>query len=261
MRNDRLSSLAAIPASHPDRDTFLPVLRWLILGAAIALCIVALSRAHAVGAAAPANCIPINQTSCLSNGVIYTNGTPTANIGLPGSIVLPGYAVPFVGYPSYGFGGYIAPNAFPYYGGSYGYANLYSGYRGYLGTDCDPKAWWCLNYEYTGDVFANLFVPGPGGFAVINTPAPAPTTAAPAPTTAAPAGPVYTPRAVAPPTVVTSAPVAAPQAAPAPAPTAQVVTAIAAPAQVVVSDSPSVQILSVQATTPAKTEVGRDDRT
>jgi len=252
MRSDCPSPLAAIPAPRPDRDTFLPLLRWLILGAALGLCILALSRADRVGAAAPANCIPINQTSCLSNGVIYTNGTPTANIGLPGSTVIPGYAVPFVGYPTYGYGAYISPNVLPYYGGYYG--NLYSGYYGYLGTNCDPKAWWCLNYEYTGDVFSNLFVPGPGGIAVINT-------AAPAPSGAVPTGTIYRPREVAQPATTTAAaPVAAPQATPAPTPTTQMVTALNAPAQAEVSDSTSVKILGAQTTTtPVSSDLGRDD--
>jgi hypothetical protein len=255
MRSDSPSPLAAISAPRPDRDTLLPLLRWLILGAALGLCVLALSHADRVGAAAPANCIPINQTSCLSNGVIYTNGTATTNIGLPGSTVIPGYAVPFVGYPSYGYGSYVGANFLPYYGGNYGvgYGYGYPGY-GYLGTNCDPKAWWCLNYEYTGDVFSNVFVPGPNGIAVPNTPAPAPS---------APAGATYTPREVAQPAVATAAPVAAPQAAPVSAPTAQMATALTMPTQATVPDTTtSVKIMAVQApATPAASTSGRDDHT
>lgn len=232
MRSDHPSPLGAVPAPRSDRDMLLPLLRWLILGAALGLCILALSRADRVGAAAPANCIPINQTSCLSNGVIYTNGTPTANIGTPGSTVIPGYAVPVVGYPFYGYGGYVGANFLPNYGGYYG--NFYPGYYGYLGTNCDPKAWWCLNYEFTGDVFANLFVPGPGGVAVLNTPAPTSTT--------------YTPREVAQPAATT----------------AQMATALNVPSQI---DTPAataptgVKILSVQATPPpVASDPGRDGR-
>lgn len=249
MRNDFPSPLTAVPTPRPDRDMLVPLLRFLILGAALGLCILALSRADRVGAVAPADCIPINQTSCLSNGVIYTNGAPTANIGTPGSTVIPGYAFPFAGYPFAGYGSYVGANYFPYYRGYYGIG--YPGY-GYLGTNCDPKAWWCLNYEFTGDVFAKLFVPGPGGVAVINTPAPGPGGTAPT-------GAVYTPRELAQPAATTTVtPAPAPLAAP--APVAQMATALNAPTQTDVSADTVVTILGVHATTaPAATDLGRDD--
>lgn len=255
--------LAAVPAPRPDRATLLPLLRLLIFGAALGLlCLLALSRAAAVGAAAPANCIPINQTSCLSNGVIYTNGAPTANIGLPNSTVVPGYAVG-IGYPPFGFGGFVGANFFsPFFGSP---ANFFSENFGYLGTNCDPKAWWCLNYEYTGNVFSNLFSPGTGA-ATINTPAVnTPAGNAPAGTPGAPATPIAPYRAaeVAQPvaTTMTAAPVAAPSAPPAPA--AQMATALNVPTPAQAPVAPGgggVKILSVQTTTaPLANNDGRDD--
>lgn len=246
----RSSPLAAVPAPRPDRDTLLPLLRWLILGAALGLSVLALSRASAVGAQAPADCIPINQTSCFSNGVIYTNGTPTANIGLPSSNVVPGYVVPGIAYPYYGYGGYVAPYyRSPYYGGYY--TNYYTENYGYLGTSCDPRAWWCLNYEFTGNVFANLFSPGTGA-AALSTPAAAPSG------TVSPSAPYRTAEIAQP-----AAPVAAPVAAPQAAPTTQTATALNTPTQ---SQAPaaqpdaSVTILSVQRTTASvASNDGRDD--
>lgn len=248
MQVGQSSSPVAISAAPTDRASFLPLLRWLILGAALALCIVALSRADAVGAQAPANCIPINQTSCLSNGVIYTNGTATANIGLPNSVVLPGYIVPGITYPAYGYGSYVGANYWPYFGAYYN--NFYTENYGYLGTDCDPKAWWCLNYEYTGDVFSNLFTPGPV-VATIGTPASAPGgTVNPSVT--------YHPAEVAQPAVTTQ-----PAAQPAsPAPAAQTATALNAPVQTPAAapGGANVKILSVQAATaPVASNDGRDD--
>jgi len=264
MLADHPAPLAAVPAPRPDRATLLPLLRLLIFGAALGLlCLLALSRAAAVGAAAPANCIPINQTSCLSNGVIYTNGAPTANIGLPNSTVVPGYAVG-IGYPSFGFGGFVGANFFsPFFGSP---ANFFSENFGYLGTNCDPKAWWCLNYEYTGNVFANLFSPGTNA-AMVNTPtsAPAPSTpAAPAPTpapggTGTPIAPYHVAEVAQPVvTTTTAAPVAAPSAPP-----AQMATALNAPTQAQAAVAPGgggVKILSVQTTTaPLANNDGRDD--
>ncbi len=241
--------LVARSAPRPDHGTFLPLLRWLILGAALGLCIIALGRAGAVGAQSPANCIPINQTSCLSNGVIYTNGTPTANIGQPNSVVVPGYAVPGIAYSPYLSGGYVGANYFsPYYGSYYGgyYNNYYRENYGYLGTNCDPKAWWCLNYEYTGNVFANLFSPGTGA-ATINTPA------------VAPGGTViYRPAEVAQPTATAAT------AMPASAPAAQTATALDASTQAQAPAAPvggaGVKILSVPSVTaPTIGNDGRDD--
>jgi len=234
---DRPSPLSAA-ALRSDREMFLHLVRWLILGAALGLCLLALSRAPAVGAAAPANCIPINQTSCLSNGIIYTNGTPTANIGQPNSVVVPGYVVPGIAYPSYGYGGYVGANYLPSYYGGY-YNNYYSENYGYLGTNCDPKAWWCLNYEYTGNVFSNLFSPGTGA-AVITAPVPA---TAPGGTVTPPV--IYRPAAVAQPAAT------APQTA----------TALDAPTQPQASaPTADVTILSVRTpTAPAVGNDGRDD--
>jgi hypothetical protein len=249
MHVDHSSSPVAVSIMPSDRDAFLPLLRWLILGVALGLCILALSHADAVGAQAPANCNPINQTSCLSNGVIYTNGTATANIGLPNSVVLPGYIVPGIAYPSYGYGSYVGANFLPNFGGYYN--NLYTENYGYLGTNCDPKAWWCLNYEYTGDVFSNLFAPGP-------------VVAVPGMPASAPAGAVnpsvtYHPAEVAQP-AVTAQPAAQPAA---PAPAAQMATALNAPAQtpaVAAAGGTNVKILSVQTTTaPLASNDGRDD--
>ncbi len=233
----RPSPLAVAAVPRPDRDTLLPLLRWLILGAALGLCLLALNRADAVGAAAPANCIPINQTSCLSNGVIYTNGTATATIGQPNSIVLPSYAVPGIAYPFFGYGGYVGANyspAFPAYYGGY-YNNFFSENYGYLGTNCDPKAWWCLNYEYTGNVFSNLFSPGTGA-AMVNTPAVAPGGAV-TPTV------IYRPAEVVQPTAITQP------------------AALNAPVQTqTLAPTADVKVLSVQTTTaPAASYDGRDD--
>lgn len=255
------SAPPALAVPHPDREILRPLLRALILGAALGLGILVLSRAESVGAQAPANCIPINQTSCFSNGVIYTNGVPTANIGQPNSVVVPGYVVPSYVAPSPYYGGYVAPNYFsPYYGGFYGgyYNNFYSENIGYLGTNCDPRAWWCLNYEYTGDVFANLFAP-PGAPTSPPSAMPGGTTPAPYRTAAAkqPAPAVTN-------TTVTAAPVAqsTPVAAPAPAPATQTATALSAPAQapVAASGGSGVHVLSVQqpATAPVATS-GADD--
>ena len=252
----RCSPLAALSAPRPDRETLVPLLRWLILGAAIGLCLIILVRAEAVGAAAPPGCIPINQTSCLSNGIIYTNGVATMNIGQPNSVVVPGYVVP--AYYGGGYGNYVVGNYLPFYGRNYGgyfnnyYNNFYTENYGYLGTNCDPKAWWCLNYEYTGDVFGTLFAP-PG---VTNPSTPA-ATGAPSP------GVIYRPAEVAQP-ATTTAPVVGPtvqQVQPAQAAAPQMATALNAPAQAPVDTAggSGVHILSAQpATAPAATS-GADD--
>ena len=246
MRIAHSSSTLALPDTSASRDTLLLLLRWLIFGAALGLCMLALSHADAVGAQAPANCIPINQTSCLSNGVIYTNGTATANIGLPNSVVLPGYIVPPI---AYGYGSYVGANVVPYFGAYYN--NFYTEFPGYLGTDCDPRAWWCLNYEYTGDVLSGPFSPGPV-VATIGTPASAPSgTVNPSVT--------YHPAEVAQPAVTTQP--TAQLASPAPA--TQTATALNAPIQAPADAVPSganVRILSVQtATAQAASNDGRDD--
>ena len=78
------------------------LLRWLTLGAvAMALGVLAVMQAGAVGAAAPADCIPINYTTCVSNGTFYTNGNPTSTVTTTAYVV-----------PSYSYG-YTPPTRLP----------------------------------------------------------------------------------------------------------------------------------------------------
>lgn len=94
-----------------DPRTLLRTLRWLVLGAAsLALVILAFSHVSTVGAAAPADCVPVNYTTCFSNGVYYTNGNPSATINPTYSYVAPTYIAPSYTAPSYTAPAYVAPN-------------------------------------------------------------------------------------------------------------------------------------------------------
>src|SRR6476661_508672 len=111
----RSDAVAGTVDSRADGEALLPMLRWLMLGAvAVVLAILALTRAGAVGAAAPADCIPINYTTCVSNGVFYTNGNPTSSVTQ--TYVAPSYSyvAPSYSYvaPSYAYGApsYVAGN-------------------------------------------------------------------------------------------------------------------------------------------------------
>lgn len=75
-------------------------LRWsprlLTLGAAgVSLLVIALGGIGSVGATSPADCIPINYTTCVANGVYYTNGLPTTAVPAI-------YRAPYIGTPVYG---------------------------------------------------------------------------------------------------------------------------------------------------------------
>jgi hypothetical protein len=100
--------LTAKTIARTNRDMPLPVQRWLILGVvSFMLIVLALSRAGVVGAAAPANCIPVNYTTCMSNGVYYSNGNPTTSVATT-YIVPYSYGVPYAYTAPYA---YVAPYA------------------------------------------------------------------------------------------------------------------------------------------------------
>src|SRR5438067_1030566 len=85
-------------------------LRRLALGAVtLVLIVLALGSAASVGATAPAGCVPVNYTTCLSNGVYYVNGVPAATIATA-------YASPYTGIPGYATGyinGNVANGGYP----------------------------------------------------------------------------------------------------------------------------------------------------
>lgn len=96
-------SVAAAPASLGRG-----LVRWAVLGAAgVVALILALSHGMAAGAAAPvayqANCIPINYTTCVTNGTAFANGNVGTVVTVPNSGIAPNSVVSSYFDPRYGF--------------------------------------------------------------------------------------------------------------------------------------------------------------
>lgn len=110
--------------------------RRLVLGAAtLALVILTLGSAASVGATAPAGCVPINYTTCLSNGVYYVNGAPVATIPTADTApyaAIPGSATVYIN-GNVANGGY-PPNTvlFTYYDPRYGVVSVATDSSGHL---------------------------------------------------------------------------------------------------------------------------------
>ena len=186
-----LSLPIAVPQVRSDRERVLPVLRWAIFAAAaLALCALALSRAGAVRADAPTNCIPINYTTCVTYGGFYGSapayggsyvapntsyvapGTAyvspnTTSSGYPPNTVISTYYDPRYGVVSVvtdSSGNLIDINAatgqriYPYlpdYGYGYGYGYLNGNYAYINGNGCTYGNYSCLG-AYNGCTAGNF---------------------------------------------------------------------------------------------------------